>query len=946
MSKNIKKEKLKKKDKRKQMPTEEKEWFGENHMRGYNFCGGGTKVMERFSGTYKGKVGTNYYWLPRDIVDMVCIKHDLRYYDESTENKLMADYFMTCELKTLFDKHPKAKTNERLKKRLSDANGLMEGKLLATILWTAVVGGFGTASFKDLSQYLWTDLIARTPMANMFNDPSKTNVNRRKRRIFNQELENLERMNEETDEQYENRKEKMDRFRKALQKRTGTFPEFDWADWAQQRLLTRVITNVGRRLGYRQRLTGGASTPTQSRFAYNPNRPLLGQRDNLMSSLWFWLKFGGRGITEGGVVYYAIGELLRQVKDVLQPLFAGHRMDRTEAIEKYEEYLKRVGKFDDNGDFALLDNIDHEEAENKYEEFFNTFNNTVKVSNKKQGVNEEIIPLTNPSQFGFEGITPTLMIKEGGIEETSTTTTPPPSATGTIKEWFDYIKNATSGDLMKEMPNITKEVLPFVEEPNLNFTLKFTENKTDVPLPPAVNNYVPSNLESVNETNITEIVEGTTPPQEEGDETEGKELAIRDKDREEPPPIQIGMDKVEDEPNGLVLPIPLNIVQGDDLMSSEDKALVLYKYFGERGYDIVKKKWKYQNATPAEQRRILWTAIKRIKNAKNKRDAKALVLYNKTIATEKMYTAYKKATTTKAPLDTTSLPKEVREAVDALQEEDDRKEVEVVSKASVPLIEQITNYFKGIFSGGTSDETEQITDESEAPAKNKIEIDNIMNETKGSSFTGVPVSAPEENNSSKKPVFKEDLTLKANAPTCRPMFPNITEENLDTLDILDSVDEHMRNLRNADIFDIPTDQTGGNGTAKTNDLIRMNEIQFNLSHAGKLSDERNAFNYPWDDAFYKPVPIVDEKQAVAELNTEDFLNNNNAILDYLEKYDRGDNGFMPSIQTKEEQKIDRNIYMPSANYYEPTPYSKFDNTVNQGMLRTDFEKNVNYFLVP
>lgn len=377
--------------------------------------------------------------------------------------------------------------------------------------------------------------------------------------------------------------------------------------------------------------------------------------------------------------------------------------------------------------------------------------------------------------------------------------------------------------------------------------------------------------------------------------------------------------------------------------------MVLCKYYAPRAYNNVKKKWKYQNATLPDKRRLLWGEMKRLKKAEYKRDARGLVSCNKTIAKERMFNAYenatKVATTTEAPLDTTSLSKEAREVVDALQGTDETTEVEVVKNTAIETVYQLIDYFKGLCSGGTGDETEQITDQSEAPTENNLDTDSIMNETKQGSYTGVPVSVPDDTPRPKK-LPMPNQQVKVNAPTYRPMFPNITEKNLDTLDILDSVEEHMRNLRNADIFDIPTDQTGGNGAAKTNDLIRMNEIQFNLSHAGKLSDERNAFNYAWDDAFYKPVPIVDEKEAVVELNTEDFLNNNNAILDYLEKYDRGDNGFMPSTQTKEEQKIKRNIYMRSSNYHEPTPYSKFDNTVNQGMLKTDFEKNVNYFLVP
>lgn len=230
--------------------------------------------------------------------------------------------------------------------------------------------------------------------------------------------------------------------------------------------------------------------------------------------------------------------------------------------------MKRVGKFDDNGDFVLLDNIDHEEAEKKYTDFFNTFENTVRESNTRQGANETIKPLSNSSQFGFEGIIPQIVINDKGIDETSTTTTPPPSATDTVREWYNYFENASIGNLMREMPNILEEVLPLVEPVNLNFDknidLNFT-NKEDVPLPESVNNFVPSNMESVNEKNITEIVEEkpSSPPQEEEVGIEGNELALREGEEQTPPPIEIGLDKIDDAPNGLVLPMPPNIVQGD-----------------------------------------------------------------------------------------------------------------------------------------------------------------------------------------------------------------------------------------------------------------------------------------------------------------------------------------------------------------------------------------------
>lgn len=877
-----------------------KDYLKENHLKGYNFCGGGTQVMKRLSGTYDGTIGTNTFWLPRNKVDMICLEHDLRYYYTTSFRIIKADFAMSSALTSLSNSKELSPSTATA---LNVAKESILSKAWYLMLKWGVVNGFKAFGVKKYLTWFARNIFLRTNMAQMFNDPNAVRPS-------------------------------------------------EWATYAQNNPLLSMVQQYGRGRGLR-----GIRTGVVPAEAYNRHLPIYNQGGGgIIQSAWWLLQMMMKNVAGTGATTSLIGTLFKSGKDMMTT----NPIDNDNLVNLYKAYLEQVGKFLPNGDFVIYKNIDHNKAKEFYETFKTALDKSVETSNKKQGRTDPIIPLENTDEIGFVKAVPNVPSNEilTEVEETKelADVNKPASSfkEGSVESWSEYLN--TNEHLNLEF--IDDFASYFRKEVKSNSTKTEEELKQvggeDKEEFDKMDEIIGKQVELKDEDKKDEA-ESSSPPPEDIDDTTGKELAIRDEEKETPPPMEIGIDKVDDVPNGLVFPLPDNIVQGDELISSDDTAMVLYKSFAERAYDNLKKKWRYQNANVEDKREMLWTEMVRLRDAGYKRDAKALVKYKRAIGEERMYKAYQNATktetSTQAPLQTTestNLSTEAREVVDALQGADEDKEIEVVNRTPISILNQITNYFKRLYSGGTGDTTkseiesgEQNTDDT----KNNLDTDNIdMNQNQN--YTKIPVQYDKEKDSSKKPVRDKDLTLKANAPTYRPMFPNITEENLDSLDILDSVEEHMRNLRNADIFDIPSDQNGGNGTAKTNDLIRMNEIQFNLSHAGKLSDERNAFNYPWDDAFYKPVPIIDEKEAVAELNTEDFLNNNNAILEYLEKYDRGDNGFMPSIQTKEEQKIKRNIYMPSSNYYEPTPYSKFDNTVNQGMLRTDFEKNVNYFLVP
>lgn len=180
----------------------------------------------------------------------------------------------------------------------------------------------------------------------------------------------------------------------------------------------------------------------------------------------------------------------------------------------------------------------------------------------------------------------------------------------------------------------------------------------------------------------------------------------------------------------------------------------------------------------------------------------------------------------------------------------------------------------------------------------------------------------------------------------RPYFKNDTEQNVEESGLIDSYEEHMISLRNAEIFDIPTDQTGGIGTVKTNILIKQNQDTFNRVNDGTMADMVTWDNYAQSENFWNPEPIINQSKAKEYINNYDFVNNEVLVKEFLEIFNNNNNGFMDQYQPAKETNNMRNIYMPPADYVEPTPYSKFADVVNQGYLETDFLSNVNYFINP
>lgn len=64
----------------------------EKHLLGgFNWTGPGTEIYDRIGLNYKGGVGTEQYWLPKNRLDLAAFKHDLAYYSNDNLSRIGAD---------------------------------------------------------------------------------------------------------------------------------------------------------------------------------------------------------------------------------------------------------------------------------------------------------------------------------------------------------------------------------------------------------------------------------------------------------------------------------------------------------------------------------------------------------------------------------------------------------------------------------------------------------------------------------------------------------------------------------------------------------------------------------------------------------------------------------------------------------------------------------------
>lgn len=193
------------------------------------------------------------------------------------------------------------------------------------------------------------------------------------------------------------------------------------------------------------------------------------------------------------------------------------------------------------------------------------------------------------------------------------------------------------------------------------------------------------------------------------------------------------------------------------------------------------------------------------------------------------------------------------------------------------------------------------------------------------------------------PVAKESDKIGA----YRPYFPNVTEQTVQDAEILASLEQMENSLNNFQVFDIPSDNTGGLGTSKNNFLVKDDVETWNRVNDGTLRDIWSWDNYAQDEQkFWEGRPVIDEITAQRQIKYNNFINNSEMVTEFLEMFNKNNNGFIDEYQPPEETDKFRNIYMEPSNFYKPTPYSNFANVKNQGFLETDFLNNVNFFVNP
>jgi len=177
----------------------------------------------------------------------------------------------------------------------------------------------------------------------------------------------------------------------------------------------------------------------------------------------------------------------------------------------------------------------------------------------------------------------------------------------------------------------------------------------------------------------------------------------------------------------------------------------------------------------------------------------------------------------------------------------------------------------------------------------------------------------------------------------RPFYKNVTEGNLLKYHVLQTEEEFNKVIRNADVFDIPNDNTGV-GNSRQNPMVRDNEEHYNRTHEGTLNDIVSWDNYAQSENFWKPEPTVNIKKANEQLFYDNLQNDETRINQLLQKFNKDDNGFIDQYQQAEETNKFKMAYIPPSNYYKPTLFNKFADAQNQTGTHTGFLNNVNYFL--
>lgn len=287
-------------------------WGEEWHPEGYNFNGPYTQNIERMSLNYKGKVGTESYFLPYNKVDLSAFKHDLLYFSPSPIARMFAD-------QEYWSKLPQTDTKI---KALSGA--FIHGAWVSRILKELAELGISSYKFKKaipelfkIYKSLWVPSgIETAPVG-----PGQISTYR----IKGYYLPSL------------------------LFGEQGAIPE-------------PIKTNL-KDLFYN---TFGISLTTARGSAYK--KRILGPLKNLLIN----------GLFLGSSI---IPKPLKELKDVYKVTL--NKFEQTEEYKKlneeikkvyesYDNYLSKVGFFDDKDNFIIKDSINENEAKRAYIQYYKT----------------------------------------------------------------------------------------------------------------------------------------------------------------------------------------------------------------------------------------------------------------------------------------------------------------------------------------------------------------------------------------------------------------------------------------------------------------------------------------------------------------------------------------------------------------------------------------------
>tara|TARA_R110000851_G_scaffold18394_3_gene57851 strand:- start:2984 stop:4225 length:1242 start_codon:yes stop_codon:yes gene_type:complete len=292
--------------------------LGEKHIPGYNWNGPGTKIYDRITLNYKGRVGTDKYWLPKNRIDLSAFRHDLLYYSPSNIVRAYADHeYLNSAGKSHISE---TVIGAQLVKRVAVELGkvgvrtFLAGKgaitALRTILTTAPVKGSGAiATF-------------------MFN------------------------------------------------KKKGYMPS------TVKLLVKKYIPSIA-----------GAKR---------------GHRGKALKDLVFAV---GYLASVADVKYYGLpGDTIKSLKDLwklISTTFEGSeeykeiKTENDKVVKKYEAYLDTVGKFDKSGEFVLRVGgkstpASDPHSQSKYEDFFSSFEQYIKMTNDQYKGRAEFEPYPTP----------------------------------------------------------------------------------------------------------------------------------------------------------------------------------------------------------------------------------------------------------------------------------------------------------------------------------------------------------------------------------------------------------------------------------------------------------------------------------------------------------------------------------------------------------------------